>query len=88
MLTRTLLLQVKIRLYGKLTPHACLTTPLRNLTLFRFCLRPSSIGQGLYLVHLGRFLAVLTCFTHFMIREVIIPLGNYLGYNPSWTYIT
>ena len=59
-LTRRPPLQVKLQPYGKLTQHACLTTPLRNLMLFGyFCLRPSSIWPGLYLVHLGRFLAVL-----------------------------
>ena len=29
-------LPMKTQPYGKLTQHACLTTPLRNLTLFRF----------------------------------------------------
>ena len=31
---------MKTQPYGKLTQHACLTTPLRNLTLFRFLLTP------------------------------------------------
>ena len=33
-------LLMKTQPYGKLTQHACLTTPLRNLTLFRFLLTP------------------------------------------------
>ena len=31
---------MKTQPYGMLTQHACLTTPLRNLTLFRFLLTP------------------------------------------------